>query len=164
VTIETERLLIRPLSTEKSLQSCAIFPIGDRPEAQLPYSPPVMAGSIRVLLVDDESMFVAALRALLEHDARLEVVGAAHNAADALELATEARPDVVLIDISLPGVDGFETTRRLLERRPDLKVIVVSGLSDASAESAALEAGATQFLFKGGLHEEIAEAIVAAAA
>jgi DNA-binding NarL/FixJ family response regulator len=123
-----------------------------------------MAGSIRVLLVDDESMFLAAVRALLEHDLRLEVVGSAHNAEDALELATQVEPDVVLIDVSLPGVDGFETTRLLLERRPDLKVIVLSGRSDDGAESAALDAGATRFLFKGGLHEEIAEAIVAAAA
>jgi DNA-binding NarL/FixJ family response regulator len=123
-----------------------------------------MAGCIRVLLVDDESMFLAALRALLEHDRRLEVVGATDNAVEALELAATVRPDVVLIDLALPGVDGFEVTRRLLARAPEVKVIAVSGLSDDGAESAALEAGATSFLFKGGLHEEIADAIVAAAA
>jgi NarL family two-component system response regulator LiaR len=123
-----------------------------------------MDGSIRVLLVDDETMFLAALRALLEHDARLEVVGDANNATDALELAAAVHPDVVLIDLALPGVDGFETTRRLLEQTPGLKVIAVSGLSDDNAESQALEAGATTFLFKGGLHDEIADAIVAAAA
>jgi DNA-binding NarL/FixJ family response regulator len=122
-----------------------------------------MAGSIRVLLVDDESMFLAAVRALLEHDARLEVVGATDDPVEALELAATIRPDVVLIDLALPGVDGFEVTRRLLARTPGLKVIAVSGLSDDRAESAAIAAGATRFLFKGGLHEEIADAIVAAA-
>jgi DNA-binding NarL/FixJ family response regulator len=113
-----------------------------------------------VLLVDDESMFLAALRALLEHDARLEVVGVADNANDALELATSAEPDVVLIDLTLPDVDGFEITRRLRKRAPGVKVIVVSGRSDDNTETAALEAGAARFLFKGGLHDEIAEAIV----
>jgi DNA-binding NarL/FixJ family response regulator len=122
-----------------------------------------MAGSIRVLLVDDESMFLAAVRALLEHDARLEVVGATDDPVEALELAATIRPDVVLIDLALPGVDGFEVTRRLLARTPGLKVIAVSGLSDDRAESAAIAAGATRFLFKGGLHDEIADAIVAAA-
>jgi DNA-binding NarL/FixJ family response regulator len=122
-----------------------------------------MAGAlIRVLLVDDESMFLAALRALLEHDERLEVVGDANNAVDALDLASRVEPDVVLIDLALPGVDGFEITRRLLHQTPGLKVIAVSGLSDGTAESAALAAGATTFLFKGGLHDEIADAIVAA--
>jgi NarL family two-component system response regulator LiaR len=115
------------------------------------------------LLVDDESMFLAALRALLEHDRRLEVVGATDNAVEALELAVRVRPDVVLIDLALPGLDGFEVTRRLLARSPELKVIAVSGLSDDTAESAAMAAGATRFLFKGGLHDEIADAIVAAA-
>jgi DNA-binding NarL/FixJ family response regulator len=124
-----------------------------------------MAGvRIRVLLVDDESMFLAALRALLEHDDRLEVVGDANNAADALDLASRVAPDVVLIDLALPGVDGFEITRQLIDQAPGLKVIAVSGLSDDNAETAALAAGATTFLFKGGLHEEIADAIVAAAA
>jgi DNA-binding NarL/FixJ family response regulator len=123
-----------------------------------------MAPPIRVLLVDDESIFLAALQALLAGDRRVEVVGAAGNSADALALSDSEKPDVVLIDLALPGMDGFETTRRLIERRPAVKVIAVSGLSTNEAEDAALEAGATGFLFKGGLHDEIADAIVAAAA
>jgi NarL family two-component system response regulator LiaR len=121
-----------------------------------------MAGRIRVLLVDDESIFLHALRALLEHDPRVVVVGAAQSAPEALELAAEVRPDVVLVDLTLPGMDGYETTRRLLARSPDLKVIALSGHDEA--EAAALEAGAAGFLYKGGLHEEVADAIVAAAA
>lgn len=123
-----------------------------------------MAGPIRVLLVDDESIFLAALQALLAGDHRVEVVGAVDNSADALALSDSEQPDVVLIDLALPGTDGFETTRQLVERRPAVKVIAVSGLSTTEAEDAALEAGATGFLFKGGLHDEIADAIVAAAA
>jgi len=121
-----------------------------------------MAGLIRVLLVDDESIFLHALRALLEHDSRLEVVGAAQSAAEALDLAAKVQPDVVLIDLTLPGMDGFETTRRLIADSPDIKVIAVSGQDEA--EGAAREAGATSFLYKGGLHDEVAEAIVQAAA
>jgi len=123
-----------------------------------------MTGPIRVLLVDDESIFLAALRALLEHDRRMEVVGMAQTSAQALELAAETHPDVVLIDLALPGIDGFETTRLLLAESPSLKVIAVSGLSTEEAEKDARAAGATTFLYKGGLHEEIAEAIVDAAA
>jgi NarL family two-component system response regulator LiaR len=115
-------------------------------------------------LVDDESIFLAALRALLEHDSRMEVVGTAETSAQALALAAKTHPDVVLIDLALPGIDGFETTRRLLAESPSLKVIAVSGLSNEEAEDRARAAGATTFLYKGGLHDEIAEAIVAAAA
>jgi DNA-binding NarL/FixJ family response regulator len=120
-----------------------------------------MAGRIRVLLVDDESIFLHALRALLEHDERMEVVGAAQNALEALDLAARVHPDVVLIDLTLPGMDGFETTRRLLADSPELKVIAVSGHDEAEEDARA--AGAAAFLYKGGLHDEVAEAIVQAA-
>jgi DNA-binding NarL/FixJ family response regulator len=123
-----------------------------------------MTGPIRVLLVDDESIFLHALRALLEHDGRVEVVGEAGNAVQALELAATVHPEVVLIDLTLPGMDGFETTRRLIANEPTLKVIAVSGLSNEEAEEKARAAGATTFLYKGGLHDEIADAIVDAAA
>ena len=115
---------------------------------------------VRVLLVDDEPMFVEALKALLETDERVDVVAVADNGPDALELAATARPDVALVDLALPGVDGFETTRLLLAQTPSIKVVVISGLSDGSEADAAHEAGATRFLFKGGLHAEIADAIV----
>jgi DNA-binding NarL/FixJ family response regulator len=123
-----------------------------------------MTGRIRVLLVDDESIFLHALRALLDHDGRVEVVGEAGNAAQALDLAATVHPDVVLLDLTLPGMDGYETTRRLIAGSPTLKVIAVSGLSNEEAEEKARAAGATTFLFKGGLHDEIADAIVDAAA
>jgi NarL family two-component system response regulator LiaR len=115
-------------------------------------------------LVDDESIFLHALRALLDHDERVEVVGEAGSSAQALELAVTVHPDVVLIDLALPGMDGFETTRRLIAATPTLKVIAVSGLSKEEAEEEARAAGVTTFLYKGGLHDEIADAIVDAAA
>jgi DNA-binding NarL/FixJ family response regulator len=117
---------------------------------------------VRVLLVDDEPMFVEALRALLATDARVSVIGAAGNGADAIAFAATEHPDVALVDLTLPGLDGFETTRRLIAEAPTIRVVVISGFSDGSEARAAREAGATRFLFKGGLHGEIADAIVAA--
>jgi DNA-binding NarL/FixJ family response regulator len=114
----------------------------------------------RVLLVDDHAMFLAALRALLEHDERIEIVGETDNGAHALELDDELQPDVALVDLQLPVMDGFETTRRLLARRPQLRVVAVSGMSSEGVAERAAAAGAERFLFKGGLHDEIADAIV----
>ena len=116
--------------------------------------------AIRVLLVDDEPMFLEALRALLERDGRVEIVGAAGDAVRALELAGETSPDVALVDLALPGIDGFELTRRLRSAAPALRVVAVSGLSHERDAARALDAGASAFLFKGGLHEEVLDAIV----
>ena len=120
--------------------------------------------TIRVLLVDDEPMFLEALRALLDHDDRVEVAGATSDGEAAIELADRVHPDVVLLDLAMPGMSGFELTRKLLAATPALRVIAVSGLSHESDASKALEAGATSFLMKGGLYSEVAEAIVGAAA
>jgi DNA-binding NarL/FixJ family response regulator len=117
---------------------------------------------VRVLLVDDHPMFVEALRALLEADDRVAVIGSTDNSADALELASAERADVALVDLALPGFDGLETTRLLIASRPELRVVVLSGNAGGDEAQAALDAGAAQFLLKGGLHEEIADAIVAA--
>ena len=118
---------------------------------------------IRVLLVDDEPMFLEAVRALLDLDERIDVVGTSDNGESALELADERRPDVALVDLAMPGMNGYEVTKRLLKNLPSMRVLAVSGLSSEHDEDRAREAGATAFLLKGGLHHEVAEAIVAAA-
>jgi DNA-binding NarL/FixJ family response regulator len=107
-------------------------------------------------------MFVEALQALLETDDRVDVVATTDNGANALELADSQRPDVVLVDLALPGLDGFETTRLLIANLPELRVVVLSGSTGGDDAQAALDAGATSFLLKGGLHGEIADAIVEA--
>jgi DNA-binding NarL/FixJ family response regulator len=127
--------------------------MGEQPQ---PMSP------IRVLLVDDEPMFLEALRALLETDSRVDVVASVGNGIDAIALAQSKRADVALVDLALPGTSGFETTRRLIAEASPIKVVVISGLSDGSEANAARDAGASRFLLKGGLHDEIADAIVAA--
>jgi DNA-binding NarL/FixJ family response regulator len=122
--------------------------------------PPLPTSPVRVLLVDDEPMFLEALRALLETDSRVDVVAAAGNGLDAIALALSEHPDVALVDLALPGTSGFETTRRLIAEAAPIKVVVISGLSDGSEADAARDAGASRFLLKGGLHDEIADAIV----
>jgi DNA-binding NarL/FixJ family response regulator len=121
---------------------------------------PLPTSPVRVLLVDDEPMFLEALRALLETDSRVDVVAAAGNGLDAIALALSEHPDVALVDLALPGTSGFETTRRLIAEAAPIKVVVISGLSDGSEADAARDAGASRFLLKGGLHDEIADAIV----
>jgi DNA-binding NarL/FixJ family response regulator len=117
---------------------------------------------IRVLLVDDEPMFLDALEALLATDDRIAVVGKADTAEDALEIAVEQHPDVALVDLAMPGLDGFELTRRLLRDHAAGRVLAVSGLTHERDAERALEAGASAFLLKGGLYAEVADAIVAA--
>ena len=118
---------------------------------------------VRVPLVDDEPIFLEALRALLEGDERVEIVGVTESARGALELARSTRPDVALVDLAMPEMNGFELTRELLANEPALRVLAVSGLSREDDATKALEAGASAFLMKGGLYHEVAEAIVAAA-
>ena len=115
---------------------------------------------IRVLLVDDEPLFLEALTALLARDARLEIVASTQRGEEAAALAADVQPDVALVDLAMPGTDGYETTRRLIRDSPNLKVIVVSGVTGERARRAALDAGAAAFLLKGGLYGEIAETIV----
>ena len=112
------------------------------------------------MLVDDQAMFVDAVRALLESDDRIEVIAATDNGAHAIELSEALLPDVALVDLALPRMGGYETTRRLLADRPALRVVVVSGVSEDGVAARAASAGASAFLFKGGLHGEIADAIL----
>jgi len=123
---------------------------------------PLSMRPVRVLLVDDHAIFLAALHALLDHDERVEIVGETDNGAHALELDEELKPDVALVDLQLPVMDGFETTKRLHERRPDLRVVVISGLSTEGVAQQAAAAGADAFLYKGGLHDEIVDTILEA--
>ncbi|MEP6812206.1 MAG: response regulator transcription factor [Actinomycetota bacterium] len=119
---------------------------------------------IRMLLVDDEPMFLEALTALLDRAERGEIVGSADTSLRAIELADAQRPDVALVDLAMPGKNGFELTRKLLANEPALRVLAVSGLSHEGDVSLALEAGASAFLLKGGLYDEDGDAIAAAAA
>jgi NarL family two-component system response regulator LiaR len=118
---------------------------------------------IKVLLVDDHEMVRIGLAAVLDTEEGIEVVGEASNGQEGLRLAQMYKPDVVLMDLVMDGMDGVETTRRLMEMLPDCKVIVLTSYIDDSKMYPVIEAGAFSYLLKTSRATEIAEAIRAAA-
>jgi DNA-binding NarL/FixJ family response regulator len=118
---------------------------------------------VRVLLVDDQALFREGLRTLLEVHDDLEVVGEAGNGEEALARIREARPDVVLMDLRMPVLDGVAATRRLSEAHPECRVIVLTTFDDDEDVFEALRAGAVGYLLKDVPSARLAEAIRAAA-
>ena len=115
---------------------------------------------IRILIVDDHRLFAHALDETLSHDGRFEVVGTAATGREAVVLAKRAQADVVLMDLSMPRLDGLAATRRLLRLEPPPRVIALSAHTDALSRTAALEAGAAAFLTKNEPYETVADTIV----
>lgn len=120
--------------------------------------------SIRVLLVDDEELVRTGLRMILEAEADIAVVGEAVDGERAVEKSDSLRPDVVLMDIRMPRVDGLEATRRLSQRPSPPKVIVLTTFDLDEHVYAALEAGASGFLLKDAPAAQLVHAIRAVAA
>jgi len=115
---------------------------------------------VRVLIVDDHRLFAEALSAILGAESRVDVVGLAATGSEAIMRAAELEPDVVLMDISMPDVDGVEATRRILAKQPSTKVLMVTG-SDASEDvAAARTAGAAGYVTKDRIAAELIDAIV----
>jgi len=122
-----------------------------------------MERPIRVLLVDDHQMVRIGLAAVLGTEEGIEVVGEASNGLEGIRLAQEYKPDVILMDLVMEGMDGIETTRRVMEIHPDCKVIVLTSFIDDEKMYPAIEAGAFSYLLKTSSATEIADAIRAAA-
>jgi len=118
---------------------------------------------IKVLLVDDHEMVRIGLAAVLGTEDGIEVVGEASNGIEGIRLAQEYRPNVVLMDLVMEGMDGIETTRKLLELYPECKVIVLTSFLDDEKMYPVIEAGAFSYLLKTSRATEIADAIRAAA-
>jgi len=114
---------------------------------------------IRVLLADDQRLMRDGLRTLLELEDDLEVVGEAENGRAALELAASLRPDVVLMDVRMPVMDGVEATRQLAANLPECRVIILTTFDDESIIFEGLRAGALGYLLKDVSGEELASAI-----
>lgn len=118
---------------------------------------------IRVLLAEDHGLVRAGLERLLATADDLDVVGGAADGAEAIELALRLRPDVVLMDLSMPGVDGIEATRAIVAENEDVQVVVLTSLSDRERILAALDAGAVGYLLKDAEPGELIGGIRAAA-
>ncbi|MBK9723892.1 MAG: response regulator transcription factor [Candidatus Lutibacillus vidarii] len=119
--------------------------------------------TIRVVLVDDHQLVRAGLRALLDLADDVEVVGEAGNGADALPVVASLTPDVVLMDLSMPVMDGIEATRRIREQTPDAHVVVLTSFTEEDRFAAALAAGAIGYLIKDSDPEDVIDAVRAAA-
>ena len=113
----------------------------------------------RVLIADDNPSFREGLGALLLSAPDLEVVGEAEDGGAAISLAAELQPDVILMDLDMPGVGGIEATRRILNTSPHISVLVISMYEDDDLVFAALQAGARGYLLKGAPKAEILRAI-----
>jgi DNA-binding NarL/FixJ family response regulator len=119
---------------------------------------------VRVLLVDDDHLMRAGLRAVLSSDDSVEVVGEAADGRQAIERARGLRPDVVLMDLRMPRLDGVAATRELLAAAPDAKVLVVTTFEEDDDIFGSLAAGASGFLLKRTRPEELIEGIGTVAA
>jgi DNA-binding NarL/FixJ family response regulator len=119
---------------------------------------------VRVLLVDDDDLMRAGLTAVLSSDESIDVVGEAPDGRAAVDRAIELRPDVVLMDVRMPGLDGIAATRELLAISPDVRVVVLTTFEQDDYIFGALNAGASGFLLKRTRPEELIAAIHTVAA
>ncbi len=119
---------------------------------------------IRLMLVDDHKMVREGLKIYLSTESDIQVVAEAENGAQAAELAAQHKPDVILMDLMMPEVDGIEGTRRCLEASPSSKVIVLTSMPDDENVIPAMKAGALSYILKDVSAEELAAAIRSAAA
>jgi DNA-binding NarL/FixJ family response regulator len=115
---------------------------------------------IRVLVADDHRLFAEALQAILAADPRMSVVGHASDGREAVQLARELEPDVVLMDISMPVMDGFEATREIRAERKDTRVLMLTGSNSRVDVDRARRAGAAGYVTKDRIAAELLDAIV----
>jgi two-component system response regulator DesR len=119
---------------------------------------------LTVLIADDNGLFVTALEGLLESEDSIRVIARAENGETAAHLAVELRPDVVLMDLSMPHLDGFEATTRILEEVPGTAIVVVTGSNDPDDVERARTAGAAGYVTKDRILGELVVAIRSAVA
>lgn len=117
---------------------------------------------IRILIADDHLFYREGVRSLLSHVPDLEVVGEAASGEDVIIKATEVAPEVILMDIKMPGLNGIEATRRILEAQPGMCILIVTMFDDDDSVFAAMRAGARGYVLKDADQDELVRAIKAA--
>jgi two-component system nitrate/nitrite response regulator NarL len=115
---------------------------------------------VSVLIADDEPLFVESVAGLLEHEDRIRVIGAATNGQDAVDLARALHPDVTLMDISMPVLDGIEAARQIRLALPDACILILTGSSIAADIDRARLAGVSGFLTKDRISTQLVGAIL----
>jgi two-component system invasion response regulator UvrY len=116
--------------------------------------------AIKLILVDDHAVVRSGLRRLLELNKRIEVIAEADSGEQAYQIYVELKPDIVVMDISMPGMGGLESARRIIKRYPSAKVIIFSMHETASFASQALKSGVKGYVTKNGPAEDLSRAVV----
>jgi DNA-binding NarL/FixJ family response regulator len=117
----------------------------------------------RVVMADDHALFRYGLKAILANAEGFEVVGEATTGEEVVEKVASLRPDIILMDIQMPGINGIEATRRVLERNPNIGVVVVTMFEDDESVFAAMRAGARGYILKGADAKEVLKVVAAVA-
>jgi two-component system, NarL family, response regulator LiaR len=115
--------------------------------------------SVRVLVVDDHAIVRKGIRALLATEQSIQVVGEAANGSEAIVLAQSLRPDVILMDIVMPEMDGLEAIRRITEQQPEIRILVLTSFAGVDMVLPAIKAGALGYLLKDSGPQELVQAI-----
>ncbi len=119
-----------------------------------------MPQKIRVVIADDHRLFAQALEAILATDERIEVAGHANDGAEAVRLGLSVDPDVILMDIAMPVMDGFQATKQLRKQRPNARVLMLTGSNSRTDVDRARESGAAGYVTKDRIAAELIDAIL----
>ena len=119
-----------------------------------------MTPSVRVVIADDDPLFIDALEAILGIESQIEIAGRAHDGKEAVRLAGELEPDVVLMDLSMPVVDGFEASRRIRAEAPATAVVVLTGSAYAEDVEKAYDAGASDYVTKDRIAQDLVRTVL----
>jgi DNA-binding NarL/FixJ family response regulator len=132
------------------MQALAQSPVADHDDAR---------STIKVLLADDHPLIIAGIRRTIEHLEDMEVVGEAHTGAELVQLIERRSPDMVLMDLRMPGITGVEMIERIRRERPSVKVVVLSACDDRATIDSALHAGASAYVLKSANTVDIASVL-----
>jgi len=119
-----------------------------------------MPQKIRVVIADDHRLFAQALEAILATDDRIEVAGHANDGAEAVRIGLSIDPDVILMDIAMPVMDGFQATKQLRKQRPNARVLMLTGSNSRTDVDRARESGAAGYVTKDRIAAELIDAIL----